>query len=115
MFIRHPDLDERQFHEIDRQMQPMLGTLRARSLHRRTIDHEESQVTLEQRFRRVAHHPAQQRLPPRHTGLQAVVERRIADPFLSQREVPCDFAQYLVNPAVTHHHLHQLLRGFDLA
>ena len=50
MFLRHPDRDEMPFHEIDRPMQPILGALRARSLHRRTLDNEESQVTLELRW-----------------------------------------------------------------
>ena len=43
------------------------------------------------------------------------MDRRIADPLRQQREVPCHFPQHFVKPAVTHHHLHQVCGGLDLA
>jgi hypothetical protein len=49
------------------------------------------------------------RLHPRPTGLQPSMNRRVADPFFQQREVPRHLPQHCVEAAVTHHHPQQLL------
>ncbi|WP_081756329.1 hypothetical protein [Candidatus Contendibacter odensensis] len=115
MRIRHLDFHQVQPHPIDRPMDPVVGAGRAGTLHRRGIDHQKPQVTLGQRLDRRVHHPAQQRLDPRTTGLPSSVDGRVADPFLQQREGPRRFPQHRIQPAVIHHHPQQLLRSLDLA
>ena len=92
--------------QVDHQVEPILGTGRTGALHRRPIGHQDAQAALQQRFHRLAHHPGQQRFDPGDAGLQAVMDCRIADPLLQQREVSRRFPQHRVNAALIHHPLH---------
>jgi hypothetical protein len=115
MGVRHFDMHQMQPHQVNGDVQSIVGTLRAGGLYRRTIDNQKPYVPCGHRLERLPHHPTEQGLHPRHTSFQPLMNRRIADPLLQQGEVPRRLAQHRVNPAVIHHHLHQLLRGLDLA
>ena len=110
VFISHSRMDERQLHQVKRQVQPIPRLLGSRALRCRAIDHDQAKLTRFQRLQLLAHHLAQHRFDPRHTPFQPAMDAHVADRLLAQRERAGRLSQRLVQSAIAHHNLHQLCR-----